>query len=476
MKRPWWPWLAWIGLVGVITVVFVALREHTDRVHVALALLVAVLGASAHGGRRLGRSVAILAYLTFHYYFIEHYGSFWMRDKVDVLVLVAFLATALIAEYLVTQAQMQALSAQRRTAEVERLASLGAEMLTAGRADDAVRRIVEVIRESLGVARVDAVADVSESRGASSVGDAALEIGQASDATRLELPLDVHGRRVGVLRLQHVSAIILTSDQRRFLEVLSYYLALALERVRLVADAERAEALRHAEALRESLVAGVSHDFRTPLTAIKALANRLDQRYAPEAAAIEREADRLDRLASDVLDLSRLNAGALPLRPEYNTASDLIGAVLQRRQHEHDAGRVRVTLSEESDDEPLAGIFDFVQTLRILDNLLANALKYAPAGSPVELRAWRIGELLYFAVSDRGPGIPEQERERVFDAFYRVPGVPADTGGTGLGLAIARRLAREQGGEVRLLGRVGGGSEFELTLPASAQPLPLKSR
>lgn len=460
-------WAIWFGALAALTALFVPVRAHIDRVHVALAFLVVVFGASAHGGRRLGRTIAIVAYLAFHFYFVERFGSLVMEDPVDVLVLVVFLVTALIAEWLVTQAQSQAAAARRRTEEVERLASLGAETLSAGRAEDAVRTIADVIRGSLGVERVDVFAE-SEPRSGTPA--------EPADARQLDLPLTVHGRRVGLLRLSQRGVITLSAEQRRFLDVLSYYAALAVERVRLVAEAERSEALRQTEALRESLVAGLSHDLRTPLTAIKALANRLDPRYAPEAEAIEREADRLDRLAGDVLDLSRLNAGALPLQIEYNTAADLIGAALQRRALEHAAGRVRVHLLEESGDEPLAGVFDFVQTLRILDNLLENALKYGPAGSTVELRAWREGDELRFAVRDRGPGIPETERERVFEAFYRVPGVPADAGGTGLGLAIARRLAREQRGDVRYRAREGGGSEFELALPLATSALALKSR
>ena len=111
-------------------------------------------------------------------------------------------------------------------------------------------------------------------------------------------------------------------------------------------------------------------------------------------------------------------------------------------------------------------MFDFVQSLRSLENLLENALKYAPVESAVELGVKCEGGALEFRIADRGPGIVPQERERVFEPFYRSPGTPADTGGTGLGLAIARRLAREQGGEVRHLPREGGGSIFILSLPA----------
>ena len=469
------PWVAWLGLLAVLTAGFVALRDSIDRMHVALAFLVITLAGSATGGRPLGRTLAVLAYLAFHYFFIEHFDSLTLSKPVDALVLIGFLLTALIAEGLVTQARAQAEEAQRRAAEVESLARIGAETLSAGRAEDAVRSITEVIRTSLGMHECTVIP----------AGDEHPDIPVPADDPRvLQLPLVAHGHRAGTLRLTNAAPIDLSIEQRRFLDVLSYYAALAIERVRLVAEVERSEALQKAEALRESLVAGLSHDLRTPLTAIKALANRIDAGSVPEAAAIEREADRLDRLASDLVDLSRLNAGALPLRSELNTAADLVGAALQRRHPDHRAGRVHVVPFDDEGGEPLTGVFDFVQSLRALENLLENALKYAPAGSPVELSVRREARTLEFRVADRGPGIAQAERERVFEPFYRVPGVPADTGGTGLGLAIARRLAREQGGDVRHEPREGGGSEFVLSLPlatpaAAGDPpaaLALKSR
>jgi two-component system sensor histidine kinase KdpD len=450
------PWVTWLGLLAVLTVGFVALRDSIDRMHVALAFLIITLAGSATGGRPLGRTLAVLAYLDFHFFFIAHFDSLALSKPVDALVLIGFLLTALIAEHLVTQARAQAEEARRRTDEVESLARIGAETLSAGRAEDAVRSITEVIRTSLGVDGCTVIP----------AGDDDPDIPAPADDPRVvQLALVAHGHRAGILRLTNATPIDLSIEQRRFLDVLSYYAALAIERVRLVAEVERSEALQKAEALRESLVAGLSHDLRTPLTAIKALANRMDARNVPEAAAIEREADRLDRLASDLLDLSRLNAGALPIRAELNTAADLVGAALQRRQPEHRAGRVRVVPFDDGEGDPLTGVFDFVQSLRILENLLENALKYTPPGSPVELSVRREGRALEFHVADRGPGISPAERERVFEPFYRVPGVPADTGGTGLGLAIARRLAREQGGDVRHHPRDGGGSDFIFSLP-----------
>src|SRR5439155_1767099 len=206
---------------------------------------------------------------------------------------------------------------------------------------------------------------------------------------------------------------------------------LAAERTRLVAEADRAEALREADRLKDVVLASVSHDLRTPLTTIKMLAEEGARRGEPRALAIDEQADRLSRL-----DLSRLKGGALPVHPELNMAEDLVGAALRQL-----AGRLKDRTVESKIDftEPaLDGRFDFVQTLRILTNLLANAAQHTSRESPIELSAHREGETLVFAVADRGPGIPLPERERIFEPFYRPAGAAADAGGAGLGLAIGR--------------------------------------
>ena len=235
-------------------------------------------------------------------------------------------------------------------------------------------------------------------------------------------------------------------------------------------QARAAEAARRADevAALSGVLAGVSHDLRTPLTTITLLAQQGVARGDPSARAIEEEAHRLTRLVADLLDLSRLKGGALPVHPELNTAEDLVGAAVRQT-----AGLFTDRTLESTVDltEPaLVGRFDFVQSLRILSNLLENAAHHTPPTSPVELSVHREGGALAFAVADRGPGVAAAERERIFEPFYRPAGSPADGaregGGAGLGLAIARRLAELQGGTINYAPRVGGGSVFTLQLPA----------
>ncbi|HEX5830437.1 MAG TPA: ATP-binding protein, partial [Gemmatimonadaceae bacterium] len=287
----------------------------------------------------------------------------------------------------------------------------------------------------------------------------------AADVRALVMPLQVQGRFVGVLRLASPHAIALDPPRRRFLDALAYYAALGVERVRLSAEAERAEALREADRLKDALLASVSHDIRTPLTTIRALAHDIAGGGDERALVIEEEVARLDRFVADLLDLSRLTAGSVPLAIDLNAAEDLIGAALQRvsgmaRDHE-----LRASLDPA---EPvLVGRFDFTHALRILVNLLENALKHSPPGTPVDVAVRREDAALVFTVADRGRGIASGEEERIFERFYRQPGITADVRGAGLGLAIARGLAEAQGGAVTCAPREEGGSVFTLRLPAA---------
>jgi K+-sensing histidine kinase KdpD len=231
------------------------------------------------------------------------------------------------------------------------------------------------------------------------------------------------------------------------------------------AAVERAEALREADKLKDALLASLSHDLRTPLTTIKGLAHELQALGDERTLIIEEQADRLNRLVTDLLDVARLDGGALPLDIQVNAADDLLGAVVQHVAGRPDRNRLNVAL-----DDPGSlslGRFDFVHSLRILANLVDNALKHAPVDTPVEVTGGLDHDEIVFRVSDRGAGIPASERDRLFTPFYRPAGRIPDAGSTGLGLSIARRLAEAQGGTLTYGDRIGGGSVFELRLPAS---------
>ena len=243
--------------------------------------------------------------------------------------------------------------------------------------------------------------------------------------------------------------------------------ALAQERVRLIAAAEHAEALREADRLKDIVLASVSHDLRTPLTTIKALAQESGRRGEANAAVIEEQADRLSRLVSDLLDLSRMQGRAFHIEPETNSAEDVIGAAMRQCAGLPNKPALRVMIDRQ--EPALYGRFDFVQTLRVLTNLLENAARFSPQGEVVDIGVVRAGEQLRFTVSDRGPGIALEERDRVFEPFYRGRLGRNDVSGSGLGLSIAKHLAELQGGSVAFAPRAGGGSQFTLSIPAVDQ-------
>jgi two-component system sensor histidine kinase KdpD len=283
------------------------------------------------------------------------------------------------------------------------------------------------------------------------------------------MPLRVRDRIVGVLGAMSDKPLDLEEAHWRFAHALRFYAALAVERVRLVAATEHADAMRATDRLRNALLASVSHDLRTPLTTIKVLAQESIRQQSLETAVtnariIEEHADRLARVVANVLDVTRLRANTLPLHSEFNTAEDLIGAVARQV-----AGILGDHALERQIDEEgalLAGCFDFVHSLRILTNVVENAVRYSPPGAPIMLTAKRDGAELVFEIADCGPGVAPAQRERIFEPFYRAPGAAPDIGGTGLGLYIARALAEVQGGTLTYRPRAPTGSVFIVRLPA----------
>ena len=521
----WLRWMLWFGCLAAVGGAMLLVRSRLDEAHVALVFLLVVLGGSAAGGRALGLALAFAAFLAFNYFFLPPYLTFVIANPLDWLVLVAFLVTSIVAAQLLYRAMATAEAATERADEVDRLAALGAETLNLPRPEDALRAILDVIRTTLGVVSCDiyvqgpanrfvcvarsttsspnersvdpSAAEVGRppvpssgagdaggligwifehGRGAVELADGAVRIvddpleeaaraGRHGEVRALSIPLAVRGQTVGVLRLEAQRDLSLTLEQTRFLDALAYYAALGVERGRLVADAERAEAERRLEALRSALLTAVSHDLRTPLTTIKAIAHEIAQGSSPRRAReIEEESDRLDALVGDLLDLSRIQSGAITPTTDVNTIDDLIGAALRRADALLRTRQVDVDLPP---NEMLVGRFDMTNSLRALVNLIENASKYSAPGSPITIRARRDDSRVRVSVLDRGPSVPPAERERIFEPFYRPLGTAPDVRGTGLGLSIARGLAVAQGGSVEFEPREGGGSCFSLIVPGA---------
>jgi two-component system sensor histidine kinase KdpD len=488
-----WPvvirWLTWVGLLLLTTLVLFYAREDIDLSYAVLTMILVVLGGSAAGGRSLGFTLAVASFVLIDYYFQRPYNLFSINKPLDAVVLLAFLATAGVATDLLARAHQEANAARQRASEVESLSRLGAATLRHARPVDALDALAALVRETIGAsacsifrwdgATVLTVASRSIASSAKpldlvldldldqTLARQAAESGVAvmSSMVVMALPLSAEERTIGALVVRGDPMLVLDDARRRFLAALSYYAALGLERIRLYEEAAHSEALREANRAKDQILASVSHDLRTPLTTIKVLAQGAESRGEPSATAIVEQADRLARMVRDLLELSRIRAGSSAVNPELNTAEDLVGAALRQAQGILEGRSVVPHI--DLDSPVLVGMFDFVHTLRILGNLIDNAIRYSPAGGVVDLWVRREGAELVLIVADRGAGVPLAEQARIFDAFYRPTGSTPDTGHAGLGLSIARTLAELQGGTLTYRVRDGGGSQFTLRLPAA---------
>ncbi len=248
--------------------------------------------------------------------------------------------------------------------------------------------------------------------------------------------------------------------------------ASVIERARLRRESLQIELLKRTDALRAALLSSVSHDLRTPLSSIKAAASSLlqeDVQWDEEARrsfalAIEHEADRLNRLVGNLLDMSRIEGGALKPEKEWYPVDELIHDVLDHMQPVLQGRTVQTHLP---DDLPPVEL-DYLQMDQVLTNLIENAVRYTPPESPIEVSAQIDGEQMVISVADRGPGIPQADKERIFDKFYRVLATQRNAvsvPGSGLGLAVSKGLVEAHGGHIWVEDRPGGGSIFRFTLP-----------
>jgi two-component system sensor histidine kinase KdpD len=296
------------------------------------------------------------------------------------------------------------------------------------------------------------------------------------------LPMRGRGASPGAALLRLDAAAAIEPAARAHAQALCDQMGLALERAAAIHAAAEAREAAQAQALRSTVLAAIAHDHRTPLATILGAASSLhdqDDRLAPEqrrrlAATIVDEAAYLARLTENALQLARLDASGLELALDWESAEELVGAVVRRLRQRYGADRISARLDA---GLPLLRC-DAVLIVQLLDNLVDNAIKHGGAAT-VEIDVSRAGDRLVFSVADRGPGVPVAERERIFEIFRRGDAPPRaqtlahESGaprGAGVGLAVCRAIARAHGGEVVYRPRDGGGSRFDVALPLGAPP------
>jgi len=441
-------------LVAAVTGAIFGLREVAPVLSLGVLYLLAVLPSAVLFGVWVALPVSVASMLAFNFFFLEPVHTLRLRDTENWVALAVYLAVAVVAGELAARARRRADDAEQRGREAAFAADVSAMLLEPGFVQEKVSEIGSRVAVVLGVER--ASIEVESLRRPQSGGEVAH-------------PLVVGSRRIGQL-LVGGGASPDPDALARVLPALASLLASAVDRERLSLKAVEAESLRRSDAVKTTILRTLGHDLRSPLTAISAAGEVLDQDAGelPAAerselvASIRHEAARLGRLVSNLLDLSRLEAGAASPRPELWTVDGLVARALGALGPA--SARIQVSLPDDS----LALRVDPTQIERALVNLLENALESSSASDPVEVTSERAGDELVLRVCDHGPGLDARDAERIFEPFERGTGETKQ--GTGLGLAIAKGFVEANGGRLWAEPVSGRGAVLALALPLADMP------
>jgi two-component system sensor histidine kinase KdpD len=439
---------------------------------VALSFVLAVLAAATWWGLAEAVAASVVGMLCFNYFFLPPIGTLDIMDPENYVALAAFLLTAIIASHLSTSARRRAVEATRRQREMEKLYDLSRSLLLldkAGASGQVAFQIAQVF-DLPAVAVFDRTTDRLLSAGPAelAVSDGALRDAALQGTAREDMaggvsimPLMLGGAPIGALAVGSGSM----SDTA--LRAVANLAAITLERGRAQAIALRAEAARQNQELKSTLLDALAHEFKTPLTSIKAAIGGILETpggaHTELLAIVEEETDRLNALVNEAIQMARVEAGQVQLDRQPQRIVDLIEGAIRTAGRALQDREVRIEIAPDL-PEVLA---DRQLMQSVIRHLIGNSLKYAAPQSPIEVRAWSEQEHVLIAVKDRGPGIPPREQERIFERFYRSPRSATAAPGTGMGLTIARDIVEAHGGTLDVRSVTGEGSEFYFKIPAA---------
>ena len=458
-----------LGL-GLLLKAFVAVQS------ISLVFLTAVLASAVAWGLLPSLFACFISVLAYNFFFLPPLYTFTIADPENVVALFFFLIVAVIVSNLTAATRRQVVTARSRAKTTAALYAFSRKVAGIGALDDLLWAAAYQVSSMLNVRTVILMpdkggeglevaggyppedrlddADIAAARWSWEHNRAA---GRGADTLpggkRLFLPLHTGSGPVGVIGIDRdTPGPLLTPDERRLLDALADQAAVAIERISLAKGLDEARVLAETERLRAALLTSISHDLRTPLASILGAVSSLrgdPEKYGAAEreellATLQDEAERLNRFVANLLDMTRLESGAIELQLDLIEIDEIVGVALRRAESVLGHHRVAVDIAP---DLPMLRL-DAVLFEQVLFNLLDNAAKYSPAGSRIDLRASRDGGLIEIEIVDEGPGIPPADLERVFDKFYRVQAQDRRRAGTGLGLAVCRGFVEALGGSI----------------------------
>ncbi len=439
-----------LGAVAAATLAIFWLRHIAPVVSLSVVYLPAVLLVSTYWGLALGLMTALLSAATFNFFHLPPTGKFTIADSRNWVALGAFTIVALVSSTIAELARVRALEADRRRAEADLAAALARELLQGEDTGQALASTARRVAEALGLP------------------SAAIVPGAArGDERRMALALtDTRGEQRATLLVPHeLSAETEQRLRAQVVPALSALVAIAQRRDAMQEEAVQTEALRRSDDIKTALLRAVSHDLRTPLTAVVAAGHALGAASLTEAertelsTAVVEEGTRLAGLVDKLLDLSRLQAGGAAPRTDWVSIEDLVAAAAEGLRGEP----VQIRLNVDADVPEIRA--NAAQLERVFANLLENARRYG-GDQPISVHARLAGARVLVSVVDQGPGIAAAEQERIFEPFYRGTDSTAEAWtGSGLGLAIVRGFVQANGGTIAVQSLPGQGTSFQISLP-----------
>jgi two-component system sensor histidine kinase KdpD len=484
--------IAVAAALGVATVIQYWLGiENVD-----LVLLTAVVGVAVRYGLWPSLVASIAASLCYNFFFLPPIYTFTITDPNNLAAFFFFIVIAVIVSNVAARVRTQAVVAMTRARNTESLYAFSRKLAGTGTLDDVLWatayqtalmlkvRVVLLLPENGSIAvkagyPPEDMLDAADLAAAKWTWESDRPAGRGSDtlpgAKRLFLPIHTGRGSIGVVGIDgDKPGPLLTPDQRRLLDALMDQAAIAIERVHLVEDLDRAKRTAETDRLRTALLTSISHDLKTPLAAVlgaagtlRSLSDALDEHEKGElVGTIVDEAERLNRFIANLLDMTRLESGAIVPNVALHDLGEIVGSVLRRASKILAQHRIEVDLAK---DLPMVEI-DPVLFEQVIFNLLDNAAKYAPPGSIVRIQSWRDRDSVGLQILDEGDGIPTGDLEHIFDKFYRARKADHVRAGTGLGLAISRGFVEAMHGTIVAANRTDRtGAVFTITLPVSVK-------